>query len=174
MNQNQSQTAIPAAAVENTYFNSVMYARAYINEVKLVESKKKGAKPYCAINASIIEAGADGNKIYRTIDLIVRGKPAKEVLQRFRDRWPADRTKREANPWLADVNIGSIHAESYRKRDGSTAAVLKGRLLNIRAADRAGNCPRRFCRRTAAARFCSPVLHQRNPPRQGADESVGA
>lgn len=46
MNQNQSQTAIPAAAVENTYFNSVMYARAYINEVKLVESKKKGAKPY--------------------------------------------------------------------------------------------------------------------------------
>ena len=133
MNQNQSQTAIPAAAVENTYFNSVMYARAYINEVKLVESKKKGAKPYCAINASIIEAGADGNKIYRTIDLIVRGKPAKEVLQRFRDRWPADRTKREANPWLADVNIGSIHAESYRKRDGSTAAVLKGRLLNIRA-----------------------------------------
>ena len=128
--QNQAQTAT-SAAVE--YFDSVLYARAFINEVKLVESRKKGAKPYCAINASIIEADADGNKIYRTIDLIVRGKPAKEVLLQFRDRWPADRTKREANPWLADVNIGSIRVESYRKKDGSTAAVLKGRLLNIRA-----------------------------------------
>ena len=51
----------------------------------------------------------------------------------FRDRWPADRNKREQDPWLADINVGSIHVESYRKRDGSTAAVLKGRLLNIRA-----------------------------------------
>ena len=125
--QNQAQTAASAAA----YFDSVMYARAYLNEVKLVDGKK-GKKPYCAINASIIEAGAEG-KTYRTIDLIVRGKPAKEVLQRFRSQWPADRTKREANPWLADVNIGSIRVESYRKRDGSTAVVLKGRLLNIRA-----------------------------------------
>ena len=128
--QHQTQTTASAAAAE--YFDSVMYARAYINEVKLVESRK-GAKPYCAINASVIEAGADGNKIYRTIDLIVRGKPAKEVLQRFRSQWPADRTKREQKPWLADVNIGSIRVESFRKRDGSTAAVLKGRLLNIRA-----------------------------------------
>ena len=131
MNTHQAQTATPAAAVE--YFDSVLYARAFINEVKLVESRKKGAKPYCAINASIVEAGADDKKVYRTIDLIVRGKPAKEVLVQFRDRWPADRTKREANPWLADVNIGSIRVESYRKKDGSTAAVLKGRLLNIRA-----------------------------------------
>ena len=130
MNTHQAQTATPAAAVE--YFDSVLYARAFINEIKLVESRKKGAKPYCAINASIVEAGADG-KVYRTIDLIVRGKPAKEVLQRFRDRWPANRMKREANPWLADVNIGSIRVEAFRKRDGSTAAVLKGRLLNIRA-----------------------------------------
>ena len=128
--QHQTQTTASAAAAE--YFDSVMYARAYINEVKLVESRK-GAKPYCAINASVIEAGADGNKIYRTIDLIVRGKPAKEVLQRFRSQWPADRTKREQKPWLADVNIGSIRVESFRKRDGSTAAVLKGRLINIRA-----------------------------------------
>ena len=130
MNTHQAQTATPAAAVE--YFDSVLYARAFINEIKLVESRKKGAKPYCAINASIVEAGADG-KVYRTIDLIVRGKPAKEVLQRFRDRWPADRTKRDGNAWLADINIGSIRVESFHKRDGSTAAVLKGRLLNIRA-----------------------------------------
>lgn len=130
MNTHQAQTATPAAAVE--YFDSVLYARAFINEIKLVESRKKGAKPYCAINASIVEAGADG-KVYRTIDLIVRGKPAKEVLQRFRDRWPADRTKRDGDAWLADINVGSLRVESYRKRDGGTAAVLKGRLLNIRA-----------------------------------------
>ena len=128
---NAQSQATTAAAAGNGYFDSVLYARAYLNEIKLVDGKK-GKKPYCAINASIVEAGADG-KVYRTIDLIVRGKPAKEVLQRFRDRWPADRTKREANPWLADVNIGSIRVESYRKKDGSTAAVLKGRLLNIRA-----------------------------------------
>ena len=131
MNTHQAQTATPAAAVE--YFDSVLYARAFINEGKLVESRKKGAKPYSAINASIVEAGADDKKVYRTIDLIVRGKPAKEVLVQFRDRWPADRNKREQDPWLADINVGSIHVESYRKRDGSTAAVLKGRLLNIRA-----------------------------------------
>jgi len=131
MNTHQAQTATPAAAVE--YFDSVLYARAFINEIKLVESRKKGAKPYCAINASIVEAGADDKKVYRTIDLIVRGKPAKELLWQFKDRWPANRMKREANPWLADVNIGSIRVEAFRKRDGSTAAVLKGRLLNIRA-----------------------------------------
>lgn len=133
MNQNQSQTAIPAAAVENTYFNSVMYARAYINEVKLVESRKKGKKPYCAINASIIEAGADGKTQRKTIDLIVRGLPAKQLLWQLRDRWPADRYKRDGDAWLADINVGSIRVESYRKRDGSIAAVLKGRLINIRA-----------------------------------------
>lgn len=127
----QPQTA--AATSSSDYFDSVLYARAYLNEIKIIPSKKKGDKGYCAINASIVGLGKDGQKTYTTIDLVVRGKPAKEVLQRFRDRWPADRTKREANPWLADVNIGSIHAESYRKRDGSTAAVLKGRLLNIRA-----------------------------------------
>lgn len=128
--QNQAQTATPAAAVE--YFDSVLYCRAYLNEVKLVDGKK-GKKPYCAINASFLEAGADGKTVYRTIDLIVRGKPAKELLWQFKDRWPANRMKREANPWLADVNIGSIRVESYRKRDGSIAAVLKGRLINIRA-----------------------------------------
>ena len=128
---NAQSQATTAAAAGNGYFDSVLYARAYLNEIKLVDGKK-GKKPYCAINASIVEAGADG-KVYRTIDLIVRGKPAKEVLQRFRSQWPADRTKREQKPWLADVNIGSIRVESFRKRDGSTAAVLKGRLLNIRA-----------------------------------------
>ena len=126
----QSQTATATSSSE--YFDSVLYARAYLNEVKLVESRKKGAKPYCAINASIVETDAEGKKLYRTIDLIVRGKPAKELLWQFKDRWPADRMKREANPWLADVNIGSIRVEAFRKRDGSTAAVLKGRLLNIR------------------------------------------
>ena len=130
--QTQAQPAIPAAAAEN-YFDSVLYARAYINEVKLVESWKKGKKPYCAINASIIEAGADGKTQRKTIDLIVRGLPAKQLLWQLRDRWPADRYKRDGDAWLADINIGSIRVESYRKRDGSIAAVLKGRLINIRA-----------------------------------------
>lgn len=127
--QNQAQAATPAAV---EYFDSVLYCRAYLNEVKLVDGKK-GKKPYCAINASFLEAGADDKKVYRTIDLIVRGAPAKQLLWQLRDRWPADRTKRDGNAWLADINIGSIRVESFRKRDGSTAAVLKGRLLNIRA-----------------------------------------
>lgn len=127
--QNQAQTATPAAV---EYFDSVLYCRAYLNEVKLVDGKK-GKKPYCAINASFLEAGADGKTVYRTIDLIVRGKPAKELLWQFKDRWPADRTKRDGDAWLADINVGSLRVESYRKRDGGTAAVLKGRLLNIRA-----------------------------------------
>lgn len=127
--QNQAQAATPAAV---EYFDSVLYARAFINEVKLVDGKK-GKKPYCAINASFLEAGADDKKVYRTIDLIVRGKPAKELLWQFKDRWPADRTKRDGDAWLADINVGSLRVESYRKRDGGTAAVLKGRLLNIRA-----------------------------------------
>ena len=127
--QNQAIAATPA---DVEYFDSVLYCRAYLNEVKLVDGKK-GKKPYCAINASFLEAGADDKKVYRTIDLIVRGKPAKELLWQFKDRWPADRTKRDGNAWLADINIGSIRVESFHKRDGSTAAVLKGRLLNIRA-----------------------------------------
>lgn len=129
--RNQSQSTTPNAA-EN-YFDSVLYARAYLNEIKLVESRKKGKKPYCAVNASVIETGTDGKIERKTIDLIVRGAPAKQLLWQLRDRWPADRTKRDGNAWLADINIGSIRVESFHKRDGSTAAVLKGRLLNIRA-----------------------------------------
>ena len=128
--QSQTQTAV---ATSSDYFDSVLYARAYLNEIKVIPSRKKGEKGYCAINASIVGLGKDGQKTYTTIDLVVRGQPAKEVLVLFQNRWPADRTKREANPWLTDVNIGSIRVESYRKKDGSTAAVLKGRLLNIRA-----------------------------------------
>lgn len=111
------------------YFDSVLYCRAFLNEVKIISGKK--GTDYCAVNATML-AEEDGKTIYRTIDLIVRGKPAKQILWSLRDRWPADRTKREAQPWLADINVGSIRVESYRKKDGSTGAVLKGRLLNIR------------------------------------------
>ena len=37
--QNQAQIATPAAAVE--YFDSVLYCRAYLNEVKLVDGKSQ-------------------------------------------------------------------------------------------------------------------------------------
>lgn len=112
------------------YFDSVLYARAYLNEVKIIQGKK-GAKDYCAVNATII-AEEDGKTVYRIIDMVVRGKPAKQILWSLKDCWPADRTKREAKPWIADINVGSIRVAAYRKKDGSTGAVLKGRLLNIR------------------------------------------
>lgn len=116
---------------EKKYFDSILYTRAYINEVKLIEPKK-GSK-YCAVNASILDEDSDGKKIYRTIDLIVSGQKAKEILWKLREKWPADRMARKSAPWIADINIGSLRAEAYPKKDGTVGAVLKGRLLNIRA-----------------------------------------
>lgn len=113
------------------YFDSVLYARAYLNEIKIIEGKK-GAKGYCAINATVLSV-VDDQKTYTTIDLVVKGEKVKRILWSLKDHWPTDRTKREEKPWLADINIGSLRVESYRKRDGSTAAILKGRLINIRS-----------------------------------------
>lgn len=112
------------------YFDSVLYARAYLNEVKIIEGKK-GAKSYCAINATVLSE-AEGKKTYTTIDLVVKGEKVKRILWALKERWPVDRTKREEKPWMADINIGSLRIDSYRKKDGTTAAVLKGRLINIR------------------------------------------
>lgn len=112
------------------YFDSVLYARACINEVKTI-SPKKGDK-YCAINASILSK-EDGKTVYTTVDLIVSGNPAKEILRTHWGKRPTDRMKHEGPCWTADINVGSIRVESFGKRDGSVGAVLKGRLLNIRA-----------------------------------------
>ena len=125
--QNQAQDATPAAV---EYFDSVLYCRAYINEVKTIVPKK-GDK-YCAINASILSS-KDGKTVYTTVDLIVSGNPAKGILRTYWDRKPTDRMNHKGPRWTADINVGSIRAESFGKRDGSTAVVLKGRLLNIRA-----------------------------------------
>ena len=113
------------------YFDSVLYARACINEVKTI-SPKKGDK-YCAVNASILSKAEDGKTVYTTVDLIVSGNPAKEILRTHWGKRPTDRMKHEGPRWVADINIGSIRTESFGKRDGSVGAVLKGRLLNIRA-----------------------------------------
>ena len=76
----------------------------------------------------------DGGKIiYRTVDLIVSGQKAKEILWDLREKWPADRMVHKGARWVAEVNIGSVRAESYSKKDNTVGAVLKGRLINIRA-----------------------------------------
>lgn len=124
-----SQTA--AATKSGGFFDIVMYARAYINEAKII-TPTKGPK-YCAINASILDVGADGKAQYRTIDLIASGEQVKGVLRGLMPRWPQDRMNHSGPRWVADINIGSIRAEAYLRKDGNIGAVLKGRLINIRA-----------------------------------------
>lgn len=126
----KTQVQSQSASAEQKYFDCVVYARAYINEIKTV-IPKKGDK-YCAINASILSC-EDGKTVYTTVDLIVSGNPAKEILRTYWDRKPTDRMNHKGPRWVADINVGSIRAESFSKRDGSIGAVLKGRLLNIRA-----------------------------------------
>ncbi|WP_314909499.1 DUF3577 domain-containing protein [Cardiobacterium hominis] len=118
-------------ASADKYFDSVLYARACINEVKTI-TPKKGDK-YCAINASILSNGGDGKTVYTTIDLIVSGNPAKEILRTHWGKRPTDRMDHKGPRWTADINVGSIRVEPFSKKDGSIGAVLKGRLLNIRA-----------------------------------------
>lgn len=112
------------------YFDTVLYTRLYINEVKIIEPKK-GSK-YCAINASI-PSKIDGKTVYQRIDLIVAGQKVKEILWKLRERWPKDRKDRHGPQWVADANIGSIRTEAYVKKDGTVGAVLKGRFINIHA-----------------------------------------
>ncbi|SUO90254.1 DUF3577 domain-containing protein [Suttonella indologenes] len=113
-----------------SYFDTVLYVRVFINEIKIVQPKK-GAQ-YGAINASILDKDADGKTIYRTVDLIISGQEAKRILWIQRDRWPADRMQRSPERWVADINIGSLRTEAYTKKDGTVGAVLKGRLIKIR------------------------------------------
>ena len=114
-----------------TYFDTVMYARAYIHEIKVI-APPKGAK-YVAVKASILERDTDGGTVYRTADLIVSGDKIKNILCPLWDRRPQDGMVHSGPRWAADINIGSLYAAPYAKKDGSIAAVLKGRLINIRA-----------------------------------------
>lgn len=127
----KTQAQSRSASAEQKYFDCVVYARAFINEVKTIVPKK-GDK-YCAVNASILAKDDDGKTAYTTVDLIVSGHPAKEILRTHWGKRPTDRMDHNGPRWTADINIGSIRAESFSKRDGSVGAVLKGRLLNIRA-----------------------------------------
>lgn len=67
--------------------------------------------------------------------MIVAGQPAKRLLWALREQWPADRfAKKSADKlWVADINVGSISCAAFDKKDGNVGAVLKARLLNIRA-----------------------------------------
>lgn len=114
----------------NNYFNSVMYARAYLNEVKEIKPKKGPA--YIAINASIIDTDDNGNKIYHTIDLIARGDKLRKTIESLKSDWPTDRFKKAPEAWLADINIGSPSHGAFEKKNGDAGASLKGRLINIR------------------------------------------
>lgn len=120
------------ATTETNYFNGVLYARVFINEVKLIQPKSKKAKQYCAINATIVE-DENGVKNYTTIDLTVKGQKAKELLWSVNDKWPANRFERNDELWIADVNIGSIGHCGFGRKNGQAGAALKGRLINIRS-----------------------------------------
>lgn len=114
-----------------SYFDTVLYTRIFVNEIKIVQPKK--GSQYGAMNASILDKDADGKTIYRTVDLIISGQEAKRILWIQRDRWPADRMQRSPERWVADINIGSLRTEAYNtKKDGTVGAVLKGRLIKIR------------------------------------------
>ncbi len=124
VNTNQAQT-------NSEYFNGVLYARVFVNEVKTIQPKNKKAKQYCAVKATILGKNAKGKNTYETIDLIVKGQNAKTLLWKHREQWPTNRF--EKSDWIADVNIGSIGHCGFEKKDGTPGAVLKGRLINIRS-----------------------------------------
>ncbi|EHM53400.1 DUF3577 domain-containing protein [Cardiobacterium valvarum] len=128
MNATQLTTA---GTKSSGFFDIVMYARAYINEIKII-TPAKGPK-YCALNASVLDVGCEGKTLYRSIDLIASGEQVKGVLRGLMPRWPQDRMNHSGPRWAADINIGSIRAEAYLKKDGNVGAVFKGRLINIRA-----------------------------------------
>lgn len=115
---------------KTTYFDTVLYSRAQIKEIKII-TPKKGPK-YGAANLAVLSTGEDGKTVYQTVDVILSGKAVKELLWSLHDRWPTDRMDRSGPRWIADVNIGSIRTEGYLKKSGEFGAVLKGRLINIR------------------------------------------
>ncbi|MDO4642783.1 MAG: DUF3577 domain-containing protein [Cardiobacteriaceae bacterium] len=113
------------------FFDSVMYgARMSIKEITLVSPNK--GKQYCSVKGAIITLAEGGKPIYREIDLIVRGDAAKKILWRHQDAWPKF-SEKEGKAWFADINVGSLSSASFRKKDGTVGACLKGRLLKITA-----------------------------------------
>ncbi len=123
----------PQAQSGNGYYDGVLYARVFLNEVKMIPPKSKKAKAYCAINATIIVSDENGKKTYTNIDLIVCGEKAKQPLREVRAQWPKSRFDKTGDRWIADVNIGSIGTKPYINKKGQADAVLSGRLVNIRA-----------------------------------------
>lgn len=111
----------------NNYYDLTVDCIGYINEVKVVKPKKGDA--FTAIKATLIE-GKDGeNKI--SIDLILRGSQAAEVLKSQRSKWPQNYVH-NGHTWFAGLRIGSLGVKPFTKRDGSLGAVLSGRLLAIK------------------------------------------
>ncbi len=127
---NPQATPNQATSPNNDYFNGVLYARCVINEIKVIEIDE--GQDYCAINAAIVTADAEGNKQYETIDLIVRGQDTKSIIWDLRKQWPTDRFSAEGK-WWADINIGSIKPKAYSKTETKEPdAVLSGRLIKVR------------------------------------------
>lgn len=112
----------------SNYFNFTANATGYINEIKLVETKKD---KMCVIKACLLEGPSDApEKLY--VDLIVRGKQAKTVLWDFRDHWPTGyNANTPGSRWFANLRIGSLSAKPYTSKQGKAKAVLAGRLLAI-------------------------------------------
>ena len=128
---NATQLTQKAGTKSNGFFDVIMYARAYINEIKVI-SPKKGSQ-YAAVNASLLGRDANVDQTYQTVDLIVSGEKVKNLLRPLWDRRPQNPMQHDGPRWLADINIGSLYAAPYIKKDGDIGAVLKGRLINIRA-----------------------------------------
>lgn len=94
---NQNTTTTTVENQNNDYFNTLLMARAIINEVKVIKPTK--GNNYCVVNASILEK--DGENIsYTPINLIARGEQVKELLWKLKDTWP---TRDNSNKWIADI-----------------------------------------------------------------------
>lgn len=114
---------------EVTYFNNSTTTACYINEIKRITPKKGDG--FIAIKASMLDGSKDDMN-YQSVDLIVRGKQAQEVIESFEAHWPNyNQDKETRSKVFANLRFASLGVKPYLNAQNQACAVISGRLIKI-------------------------------------------
>lgn len=105
----------------NDYFNLHTKGLCYVNRFRAVSTRKD---TFYSVTLGFLRGHVDEvEKTY--IDCVIRNDDALEILTQYQDAINGD------SKVMAVAIVGDIFAQTYKKKDGSLAAGIKGRLIGL-------------------------------------------
>ncbi|AHF02280.1 hypothetical protein THIAE_06020 [Thiomicrospira aerophila AL3] len=116
-------TTVNQNAVQNSndYFNLHTKGLCYVNRFRAVSTRKD---TFYSVTLGFLRGHVD--EVETTyIDCVIRNDDVLEILTQYQDAINGD------SKVMAVAIVGDIFAQTYKKRDGSLAAGIKGRLIGL-------------------------------------------